>query len=182
TEFLFIYLFIFPKGIGIREVLLMNGCPGGETKCIVGVEECHGPVDCGLGRPISENSKSVVMTCIYIPPENRFKYVWKILAPNKVSNSHILPNDSAVMEVRRDTHPITYQCETQGNESVIASVKYTVHATTGKLVETLTDLYHKTPKSLIISICFLFLFIIFFSHYSVSTFLFVQRGSFLFET
>nr|XP_027310717.2 sperm acrosome membrane-associated protein 1 isoform X1 [Anas platyrhynchos]XP_038033674.1 sperm acrosome membrane-associated protein 1 isoform X2 [Anas platyrhynchos] len=115
-------------GIGIREILLMNGCPGGETKCIVGVEECHGPVDCGLGRPISENSKSVVMTCIYIPPENRFKYVWKIIAPNKTA--HILPNDSAVMEVHRDTHPITYQCETQGNESVIASVKYTVHATT----------------------------------------------------
>ncbi|XP_035415387.1 sperm acrosome membrane-associated protein 1 [Cygnus atratus] len=115
-------------GIGIREVLLTNGCPGSETKCIVGVEECHGPVDCGLGRPISENSESVMMTCIYIPPENRFKYVWKILTPNKTA--HILPNDSAVMEVRRDTRPITYQCETQGNESVIASVKYTVHATT----------------------------------------------------
>ncbi|XP_035178457.1 sperm acrosome membrane-associated protein 1 [Oxyura jamaicensis] len=115
-------------GIGIREVLLTNGCPGSETKCIVGVEECHGPVDCGLGRPISENSASVVMTCIYIPPENRFKYVWKILTPNQPA--HILPNDSAVMEVRRDTHPITYQCETQGNDSVIASVKYTVNATT----------------------------------------------------
>ncbi|XP_040409150.1 sperm acrosome membrane-associated protein 1 isoform X1 [Cygnus olor] len=115
-------------GIGIREVLLTNGCPGSETKCIVGVEECHGPVDCGLGRPISENSESVMMTCIYIPPENRFKYVWKILTPNKTAR--ILPNDSAVMEVRRDTRPITYQCETQGNESVIASVKYTVHATT----------------------------------------------------
>ncbi|NXI61238.1 SACA1 protein, partial [Anseranas semipalmata] len=115
-------------GIGIREVLLTNGCPGGEAKCIIGVEECHGPVDCGLGKPISENPASVMMTCIYIPPENRFKYVWKILIPNKPAR--ILPNDSAVMEVRRDTHPVTYECETQGNGSIIASVKYTVSATT----------------------------------------------------
>ncbi|NXK46309.1 SACA1 protein, partial [Chauna torquata] len=115
-------------GIGIREVLLTNGCPGSEAKCIVGVEECRGPVDCGWGRPISENPASAMMTCIYIPPENRFKYVWKILVPNKPAR--ILPSDSAVMEVRRDTHPITYQCETQGNGSIIASVKYTVYATT----------------------------------------------------
>lgn len=38
------------------------------------------------GRPISENSSSVMMTCIYISPENRFKYVWKILTSDKVSN------------------------------------------------------------------------------------------------
>lgn len=38
------------------------------------------------GRPISENSTSVMMTCIYISPENRFKYVWKMLIPDKVSN------------------------------------------------------------------------------------------------
>lgn len=36
-----------PKGIGIREVLLTSGCPGTEAKCIVRVEECRGPVDCG---------------------------------------------------------------------------------------------------------------------------------------
>ncbi|KAK2524108.1 hypothetical protein Q9233_009655 [Columba guinea] len=34
-------------GIGIREVLLTSGCPGTEEKCIVRVEECRGPVDCG---------------------------------------------------------------------------------------------------------------------------------------
>ena len=37
----------FIKGIGIREVILTSGCPGGESKCIVRVEECRGPVDCG---------------------------------------------------------------------------------------------------------------------------------------
>lgn len=40
-------LISFTKGVGIREVILTNGCPGGESKCIVRVEECHGPVDCG---------------------------------------------------------------------------------------------------------------------------------------
>jgi hypothetical protein len=35
------------KGVGIREVILTNGCPGGESKCVVRVEECRGPVDCG---------------------------------------------------------------------------------------------------------------------------------------
>lgn len=45
---LFKYLFIYlTKGVGIREVILTNGCPGGESKCIVRVEECRGPVDCG---------------------------------------------------------------------------------------------------------------------------------------
>ncbi|KFQ72261.1 Sperm acrosome membrane-associated protein 1 [Phaethon lepturus] len=68
------------------------------------------------------------MSCIYIPPENRFKYVWKILIPNKTA--HILPNDSAIMEVCRDTHSVTFQCETQENGNIIASVKYTVYATT----------------------------------------------------
>ncbi|KFV41703.1 Sperm acrosome membrane-associated protein 1 [Gavia stellata] len=68
------------------------------------------------------------MPCIYIPPENRFKYVWKMLIPKKTA--HILPNDSAVMEVCRDTHSVTFQCETQENGNIIASVKYTVYATT----------------------------------------------------
>lgn len=45
---LFEYLLIpLTKGVGIREVILTNGCPGGESKCIVRVEECRGPVDCG---------------------------------------------------------------------------------------------------------------------------------------
>ncbi|XP_059687696.1 sperm acrosome membrane-associated protein 1 [Gavia stellata] len=115
-------------GIGIREVLLTSGCPGTEAKCIVRVEECRGPVDCGWGIPISEGLACVKMPCIYIPPENRFKYVWKMLIPNKTA--HILPNDSAVMEVCRDTHSVTFQCETQENGNIIASVKYTVYATT----------------------------------------------------
>ncbi|XP_009280238.1 PREDICTED: sperm acrosome membrane-associated protein 1 [Aptenodytes forsteri] len=115
-------------GIGIREVLLTSGCPGTEAKCIVRVEECRGPVDCGWGIPISEGLACVKMPCIYIPPENRFKYVWKMLIPNKTA--HILPNDSAIMKVCRDTHSVTFQCETQENGNIIASVKYTVYATT----------------------------------------------------
>ncbi|XP_062429066.1 sperm acrosome membrane-associated protein 1 [Rhea pennata] len=114
-------------GIGIREVLLTSGCPGTETKCIVRVEECRGQVDCGWGKPISDSPASVKMPCIFIPPENRFKYVWKMLIPNQPAL--ILPNDSAIMEVHRDTHPITFQCETQEKGSVIASVKYTVYTT-----------------------------------------------------
>ncbi|XP_025918424.1 sperm acrosome membrane-associated protein 1 [Apteryx rowi] len=114
-------------GIGIREVLLTNGCPGTDTKCIVRVEECRGQVDCGWGEPISDSPASVKMPCIFISPENRFKYVWKMLIPNEPAL--ILPNDSAIMEVRRDTHPITFQCETQEKGSVIASVKYTVYTT-----------------------------------------------------
>ncbi|XP_049673633.1 sperm acrosome membrane-associated protein 1 [Accipiter gentilis] len=115
-------------GIGIREVLLTSGCPGTEAKCIVRVEECRGPVDCGWGTPISEGLACVKMPCIYIRPENRFKYVWKMLILNKTA--HILPNDSAIMEVCRDTHSVTFQCETQENGNIIASVKYTVYAKT----------------------------------------------------
>ncbi|NXL46040.1 SACA1 protein, partial [Podilymbus podiceps] len=115
-------------GIGIREVLLTSGCPGTEAKCIVRVEECRGPVDCGWGIPISEGLACVKMTCIYIPPENRFKYVWKMLISNQTA--HILPNDSAIMEVCRGTHSVTFQCETQENGNIIASVKYTVYSTT----------------------------------------------------
>ncbi|NWX50656.1 SACA1 protein, partial [Steatornis caripensis] len=115
-------------GIGIREVLLTSGCPGAEEKCIVRVEECRGPVDCGWGIPISAGLACVKMSCIYIPPENRFKYVWKMLIPSKIA--HILPDDSAVMEVCRGTRSVTFQCETQENGNIIASVKYTVYATT----------------------------------------------------
>ncbi|KAM6407387.1 sperm acrosome membrane-associated protein 1 [Pluvialis apricaria] len=122
-------------GIGIREVLLTSGCPGTETKCIIRVEECQAAVDCGWGIPISEGLACVKMPCIYIPPENRFKYVWKMLIPNKTA--HILPNDSAVMEVCRDTHSVAFQCETQENGNIVASIKYTVHAKTGKPIEML---------------------------------------------
>ncbi|NXI95103.1 SACA1 protein, partial [Psophia crepitans] len=115
-------------GIGIREVLLTSGCPRTEAKCIVRVEECRGPVDCGWGIPISEGLACVKMPCIYIPPENRFKYVWKMIIPNKTA--HILPNDLAIMDVCRDTRLVTFQCETEENGSIIASVKYAVYATT----------------------------------------------------
>ncbi|XP_054678256.1 sperm acrosome membrane-associated protein 1 [Grus americana] len=115
-------------GIGIREVLLTSGCPGTEEKCIVRVEECQGPVDCGWGIPISEGLSCVKMPCIYMPPENRFKFVWKMITPNQTA--HILPNDSAIMEACRDIHLVTFQCETQENGNTIASVKYAVYATT----------------------------------------------------
>ncbi|XP_074751152.1 sperm acrosome membrane-associated protein 1 [Athene noctua] len=114
--------------IGLREVLLTSGCPGTEAKCIVHVEECQGPVDCGCkwGIPVSEGLACVKMPCIYIPPENRFKCVWKMFIPNKTA--HILPNDSAIMKVCRDTHSVTFQCGTQENGNTIASVKYRVYA------------------------------------------------------
>ncbi|NWX15520.1 SACA1 protein, partial [Aegotheles bennettii] len=115
-------------GIGFQEVLLTSGCPGTETKCIVRVEECRGPVDCGWGKPISEGFASVKMSCISVPPENRFKYVSKTLFPNKTA--HILPVDSAIMEACRDTHSVAFQCETQENGTIIASVKYRVCART----------------------------------------------------
>ncbi|XP_028902856.1 sperm acrosome membrane-associated protein 1 [Ornithorhynchus anatinus] len=112
-------------GIGIREVLLTNGCPGGETKCVVRVEECRGPVDCGWGKPISESLSSVKLPCVFVPPENRFRYVWKMLIPEQ--QALILPNDSAILEVQRDTHPVAFLCETSEDNEIIASVKYTVY-------------------------------------------------------
>nr|XP_021139690.1 sperm acrosome membrane-associated protein 1 isoform X1 [Columba livia] len=116
-------------GIGIREVLLTSGCPGTEEKCIVRVEECQGPVDCGWGIPIPEDPTCVKMPCISIPPENQFTYTWKMLIANKTS--HLLLNDSAVLKVCRDTHSLIFQCETQKNGNTIASVKYRVYAATG---------------------------------------------------
>ncbi|KAK2527735.1 hypothetical protein Q9966_010184 [Columba livia] len=115
--------------IGIREVLLTSGCPGTEEKCIVRVEECQGPVDCGWGIPIPEDPTCVKMPCISIPPENQFTYTWKMLIANKTS--HLLLNDSAVLKVCRDTHSLIFQCETQKNGNTIASVKYRVYAATG---------------------------------------------------
>ncbi|XP_032999283.1 sperm acrosome membrane-associated protein 1 [Lacerta agilis] len=114
-------------GIGIREVILTNGCPGGETKCIVRVEECRGPADCGWGKPISESLASVKIACVFVPPENRFQYIWKMLIPDQ--QSLILPNDSAILEVHRDTHPVAFECDTIENDELIASVKYTVYTT-----------------------------------------------------
>ncbi|XP_072189958.1 sperm acrosome membrane-associated protein 1 [Excalfactoria chinensis] len=116
-------------GIGIQEVQSTSGCPGKEEKCIVGVKECRGPANCGWGRPISENSTNVMMSCIYISPENRFRYVWKILIPGKPAR--MLSDDSAIVVVRRGMRSVTYQCETRENGSKIASVKYAVNATTG---------------------------------------------------
>ncbi|KAM3856398.1 sperm acrosome membrane-associated protein 1 [Vipera latastei] len=114
-------------GIGIREVILTNGCPGGETKCVVRVEECRGPADCGWGKPISESLLSVKIPCIFVPPENRFQYIWKMLIPDQ--QSLIIPNDSAILEVHRDTHPVAFECDTIENDELIASVKYTVYTT-----------------------------------------------------
>ncbi|XP_074435472.1 sperm acrosome membrane-associated protein 1 [Larus michahellis] len=115
-------------GIGIREVLLTSGCPGTETKCIVGVEECRTSADCGWGIPISDGLACVKIACIFMPPEYRFKYVWKMLIPNKTA--HILPSDSSIMKVCRDTHSGTFQCETQEKGTTVASIKYTVYAKT----------------------------------------------------
>ncbi|XP_054834323.1 sperm acrosome membrane-associated protein 1 [Eublepharis macularius] len=114
-------------GIGFREVILTSGCPGGESKCIVRVEECRGPTDCGWGKPISESLASVKIPCIFVPPEDRFTYTWKMLIPDQ--QSLILPNDSAILEVHRDTHPVAFQCDTEENDELIASVKYTVYTT-----------------------------------------------------
>ncbi|XP_044531321.1 sperm acrosome membrane-associated protein 1 [Gracilinanus agilis] len=113
--------------IGIREVLLTSGCPGGESKCIVRVEECRGPVDCGWNRPMSENSSTAKLSCIYIPPVKRFKYTWKMLVPGQ--QALILPNDSAIFEAHRETHPVAFQCDTSEKNEIIATVKYTVYTT-----------------------------------------------------
>ncbi|XP_061225752.1 sperm acrosome membrane-associated protein 1 isoform X2 [Neopsephotus bourkii] len=117
------------RGIGIREVLLTSGCPAAETKCIIGVEECEGPVDCGWGIPIPKGPECVKMPCIYIPPKNRFKYTWKKLIQSQTA--HTLPSDTSIMEVCRGNQSVTYQCETRRKQgSIVASVKYTVHAKT----------------------------------------------------
>ncbi|XP_048364334.1 sperm acrosome membrane-associated protein 1 isoform X1 [Sphaerodactylus townsendi] len=129
-------------GIGIREVILTSGCPGGESKCIVRVEECRGPTDCGWGKPISESLTSVKIPCIFVPPEDRFTYTWKMLIPDQ--QSLILPNDSAILEVHRDTHPVAFECDTNENDQLIASVKYTVYTTaeleTRRLKKPATDI------------------------------------------
>ncbi|XP_028637167.1 sperm acrosome membrane-associated protein 1 isoform X2 [Grammomys surdaster] len=114
-------------GVGIREVILTNGCPGGESKCVVRVEECRGPVDCGWGKPISENLESARLSCVHISPENRFKYIWKLLKPDQ--QPVILTNDTAVLEVPRELHPMAFECDTLDNNEMVASVKFTVYTT-----------------------------------------------------
>ncbi|MXQ88703.1 hypothetical protein E5288_WYG003366 [Bos mutus] len=118
-------------GIGIREVILTSGCPGGESKCIVRVEECRGPVDCGWGRPISESLEHVRLACVHTSPENRFKYIWRLLRPDQ--QAIILANDSAILEVHRDTHPKAFECETLDNNEIVASIRFTIYTTTGEL-------------------------------------------------
>ncbi|XP_016062766.1 PREDICTED: sperm acrosome membrane-associated protein 1 [Miniopterus natalensis] len=113
-------------GVGIREVILTKGCPGSESKCIVRVEECRGPVDCGWGKPLSESFDSVKLECVHTFPENRFKYIWKILRPEQ--QSIILSNDSAILEVHRPVHPLDFECNTVENNEVVASIKFTVYA------------------------------------------------------
>ncbi|XP_062952178.1 sperm acrosome membrane-associated protein 1 [Cynocephalus volans] len=112
-------------GVGIREVILTNGCPGGESKCLVRVEECRGPVDCGWGKPISESLDSVRLACVHVSPVNRFKYMWKLLRPEQ--QAVILPNDSAILEVKRETHPLAFECDTLDNNELIATIKFTVY-------------------------------------------------------
>lgn len=38
------------------------------------------------GKPLSESLDSVRLACVHITPANRFKYVWKLLRPEQVSN------------------------------------------------------------------------------------------------
>ncbi|XP_075830742.1 sperm acrosome membrane-associated protein 1 isoform X2 [Microtus pennsylvanicus] len=114
-------------GVGIREVILTNGCPGGESKCIVRVEECRGPVDCGWGKPISESLDSVRLSCVHISPENRFKYLWKLLKSDQ--QPVILSNDSAVLDIQRELHPMAFECDTLDNNEIVASIKFTVYTT-----------------------------------------------------
>ena len=38
------------------------------------------------GKPISESLDSVRLACVHTTPANRFKYVWKFLRPEQVSN------------------------------------------------------------------------------------------------
>ncbi|XP_015353615.1 sperm acrosome membrane-associated protein 1 [Marmota marmota marmota] len=112
-------------GVGVREVILTNGCPGGESKCIVRVEECRGPADCGWGKPISESLESVRLACVHISPVNRYKYMWKLLRADQ--QPVILANDSAILDVQRDIHPLAFQCDTMDNSEMVASIKFIVY-------------------------------------------------------
>ncbi|KAM6185174.1 sperm acrosome membrane-associated protein 1 [Rhynchocyon petersi] len=112
-------------GVGSREVLLTNGCPGGESRCIVRVEECRGPVDCGWGKPLSESLESVTLECVYTFPVERFKYVWKLLRPDQ--QSVILVNDTAFLDVHRKDHPIALECDTLEHNEIVATIRFIVY-------------------------------------------------------
>ncbi|XP_029451289.1 sperm acrosome membrane-associated protein 1 [Rhinatrema bivittatum] len=112
-------------GIGIREVMLNNGCPGTEAKCLVRVEECRGPPDCGWGKPLSESRTSVELSCLFTVPDTRFTYSWKILV--KDQQPLVLPNDSNILEVNREAQPKVYQCDTFVGDQLVARIKFIVY-------------------------------------------------------
>ncbi|XP_075450929.1 sperm acrosome membrane-associated protein 1 isoform X2 [Ascaphus truei] len=113
-------------GIGFREILLVNGCPGIETKCVLRVEECRGVENCDWGKPESETDTTVRMPCNYVVPENRFTYTWMIISEDK--EPILLSNDSHILEVNRDSSTKIYQCETFENNKLIAKIKYAVYS------------------------------------------------------
>ncbi|XP_030051037.1 sperm acrosome membrane-associated protein 1, partial [Microcaecilia unicolor] len=112
-------------GIGIREVMLSNGCPGNEAKCLVRVEECRGQIDCGWGKPLFETLESVQLSCVYTAPDNRFVFSWTMLIKDKQPLA--LPNDSNILEVKRQAHPVVYQCDTFEEKKLVARIKYIVY-------------------------------------------------------
>ncbi|XP_075450928.1 sperm acrosome membrane-associated protein 1 isoform X1 [Ascaphus truei] len=116
-------------GIGFREILLVNGCPGIETKCVLRVEECRGVENCDWGKPESETDTTVRMPCNYVVPENRFTYTWMIISEDK--EPILLSNDSHILEVNRDSSTKIYQCETFENNKLIAKIKYAVYSSAG---------------------------------------------------
>ncbi|KAK7810948.1 hypothetical protein U0070_024285 [Myodes glareolus] len=83
-------------------------------------------VTCG-GKPISESLDSVRLSCVHISPENRFKYLWKLLKSDQ--QPVILANDSAVLEIQRDLHPLAFQCDTLDNNEIVATIRFTVYTT-----------------------------------------------------
>uniref|UniRef100_H3ACU9 Sperm acrosome associated 1 n=1 Tax=Latimeria chalumnae TaxID=7897 RepID=H3ACU9_LATCH len=118
----------FQLGIGIREKMLVKGCLGEEEKCLFQVEECRGAVDCGWGKPIRDTFEAVTIECVFLPPKQRFTFLWKKLIKNK--EPEILVNDSFVLEVKREKLPVVYQCDTSENKEVIATVKFVVYSET----------------------------------------------------
>ncbi|XP_055981404.1 sperm acrosome membrane-associated protein 1 [Sorex fumeus] len=112
-------------GIGIREVILTKGCPGGESKCIVRVEECRGPADCGWGTPISETLDSARLACVHVSPVNRFRYVWRVLRADQ--QPVIISNDTVILDIKRENHPVAFECNTYENNDLVASVRFTVY-------------------------------------------------------
>ncbi|XP_004696575.1 sperm acrosome membrane-associated protein 1 [Echinops telfairi] len=110
-------------------ILYIVSCRVSNTTITKEVEFGMCTVTCG-GKPISETLDSVRLACIHISPVNRFKYMWRLLRPDQ--QAIILGNDSAILEVHRDTHPIALECNTLDNNEIIASVRFTVY-TAGEL-------------------------------------------------